>query len=142
MSPPVLTVAEIQAFCDRCPFNVWLGIRIVGAEATGIELEVPWRDELVGSPDLRTMHGGVLAAIVDAAAGLSLLAILGRPGPAIDLRTDFHRPVRSGTLRARGKVLRAGRSITSVEAFIDDDAGRLVASGRCVYFVAEPPRAG
>lgn len=141
MTEPAVALAEIQAFCDRCPFNAWLGIRVVAADAIGVELEVPWRDEIVGSPTLRTVHGGVLAAVVDAAAGLSLLAILGRPGPAIDLRVDFHRPVRSGPLRARGKVLRAGNSITSVEAFVDDDSGRLVASGRCVYFVAEPTRA-
>jgi uncharacterized protein (TIGR00369 family) len=140
VTDPVLSLAEIQAFCARCPFNAWLGIRVTAAAAHGVELEVPWRDEIVGSPTLQTVHGGVLAAVVDAAAGLSLLAILGRPGPAIDLRVDFHRPVRSGPLRARGRVLRAGNSITSVEAYVDDDAGRLVASGRCVYFVAEAAR--
>ena len=142
MTEPALSLADIQAFCDRCPFNAWLGIRVTSAAAHGVELEVPWRDEILGSPTLLTVHGGVLAAVVDAAAGLSLLAILGRPGPAIDLRVDFHRPVRSGPMRARGKVLRAGQSITSVEAFVEDESGRLVASGRCVYFVAESTRAG
>lgn len=137
MSEPVMTVDEIQAFCSRSPYNAWLGIRVRAASAEGVEIEVPWRDELVGSPTLRTVHGGVLAAVVDAAAGLSLLAILGRPGPTIDLRVDFHRPVTGGSLHGVGRVLRAGNTITSVDARVNDAQGRLVASGRGVFFVQE-----
>ncbi|MCZ8131803.1 MAG: PaaI family thioesterase [Steroidobacteraceae bacterium] len=137
MPEPKLSLAEIQSFCSRSPYNAWLGVRVTAASDSGVEIEVPWRAELVGSPDLLTMHGGVLAAVIDVAAGLSLLAAIGRAGPAIDMRTDFHRAVRSGALRATGRVLRTGRTITSAEATVLDDAGRLVASGRAVYFTAE-----
>lgn len=135
MTDPAMSAAEIDAFNRTCPFNAWLGIRVVAASEAGVELEAPWRDELVGSPDVRTMHGGVLAAIVETTAGLSLLAVLGRAGPAIDLRVDYHRPVRSGPLRGRGRVLRAGGTITSVESFVHDADERLVASGRAVFLV-------
>jgi uncharacterized protein (TIGR00369 family) len=134
-----MSAVEIDAFNRRCPFNAWLGVRVVAASNAGVELEVPWRDELVGSPDLRTMHGGVLAAIVETTAGLSLLAALGQAGPAIDLRVDYHRPVRSGPLRGRGRVLRAGGTITSVESYLHDADDRLVASGRAVFFVPRTP---
>jgi acyl-coenzyme A thioesterase PaaI-like protein len=101
---------------DLCPFNAWLGIRAVAASAVGVVIEAPWRDELVGSPGLRTMHGGVLAAIVETTAGLSLLAVLGR-----------------------GRVLRAGGTITCLEAFVHDADDRLVASGRAVFPVPRTP---
>jgi uncharacterized protein (TIGR00369 family) len=134
----LMSAAEIDAFNRTCPFNVWLGMRVVAANGAGIELEVPWRDEMIGSPDVRTMHGGVLAAIVEATAGLSLFAVLGRAGPAIDLRVDYHRPVVSGPLRGRGRVLRAGGTITSLESFVYDADERLVASGRAVFMVPRP----
>ena len=108
MTDPVMSAAEIDAFNLTCPFNAWLGVRVVAASAAGVEIEAPWRDEFVGSPNLRTIHGGVLAALVETTAGLSLFAALGTAGPAIDLRVDYHRPVRSGPLRGRGRVLRAG----------------------------------
>lgn len=138
MTDPAMPAVDIDAFNRTCPFNAWLGVRVVAASNEGVEIEVPWRDELVGSPDVRTMHGGVLAAIAETTAGLSLLAALGQAGPAIDLRVDYHRPVRSGPLRGRGRVLRAGGTITSIESFVHDADDRLVASGRAVFLV---PRA-
>lgn len=136
MSAPKVPLEEIQAFAVRGACNAWLGVRVVAATDTGIELEVPWREEFFGMPDSGTMHGGILAAVVDATAGLSLLAVVGRVGPAIDMRVDFHRPMTRGTLRGVGRVLRAGASITSGEAMLYDESGRLVASGRCVFFTA------
>jgi acyl-coenzyme A thioesterase PaaI-like protein len=111
-----ISVVEIDAFSRTCPFNAWLGIRVVAASDVGVVIEAPWRDELVGSPGLRTMHGGVLAAIVETTAGLSLLAVLGR-----------------------GRVLRAGGTITCLEAFVHDADDRLVASGRAVFPVPRTP---
>lgn len=139
MTGPVMSAAEIDAFNRTCPFNAWLGVRVVAASDAGVEIEAPWRDEFVGSPNLRTMHGGVLAALVETTAGLSLFAVLGNAGPAIDLRVDYHRPVRSGPLRGHGRVLRAGGTITSIEAFVHDADDRLVASGRAVFLVPRPP---
>lgn len=104
VSAPVMSAVEIDAFSRTCPFNAWLVLRVVAARSVGVVIEAPWRDELVGSPELRTMHGGVLAWIVEATAGLSLLAVLGRAGPAIDLRVEYHRPARPGSLRGRGRA--------------------------------------
>lgn len=136
MNDPKLPLPDIQAYAVRGACNAWLGVRVTAASATGIELEIPWRDEFTGIPETGTMHGGILAAAVDATAGLSLLAILGRTGPTIDMRVDFHRAMTRGTLKGVGRVLRAGASITSVEATLHSDDGTLVASGRCVFFTA------
>lgn len=137
LSAPKMPIEEIQAYSSRSPGNTWLGVRVLEASDTGVVVEIPWREEFVGSPDARTMHGGILAAAVDVAAGLSLFAILGRAGPTIDMRVDFHRGVKAGALRGVGKVLRAGGTITSVEAMIYDADGKLAASGRCVFFTAQ-----
>lgn len=137
MAEPKLSLERIQSYAVGGACNAWLGVRIVAASDTGVEIEIPWRDEFTGIPESGTMHGGILAAAVDVTAGLSLLAVVGRPGPTIDMRVDFHRAMTRGTLRGVGRVLRAGASITSVEATLHADGGKLVASGRCVFFTAE-----
>jgi uncharacterized protein (TIGR00369 family) len=136
LSDPKLPLDEIQSFAVGGACNAWLGVRVLAASDTGVEIEIPWREEFVGIPGSGTMHGGILAAAIDVTAGLSLMAILGRPGPTIDMRVDFHRAMKAGALRGVGRVLRAGGSITSVEAMLYDPAGTLVASGRCVFFTA------
>lgn len=137
MAAPLVSIAELNAFNARSPYNTWLGIRVLAASDSEAEIEVPWRDEFVGDWTTGSMHGGVLAAIVDVAGGMALIAAIGRPGPAIDIRTDFHRAVKAGTLRGVGRILRAGTSITTAEALLYDDQRRLVASGRCVYFTLQ-----
>lgn len=132
-----MTLEDLQAFCERSPYNAWLGVRVTAVSATGAEFEIPWRDEFVGSPVAGTVHGGVLAAVIDMAAGLGMMAVVGRPAPTIDMRVDFHRALTGGAMRARGTVLRAGNAITSAEAYVYDEVGALVASGRCVFFTAQ-----
>lgn len=137
MPGPKLSAEEIQAYAVRGACNAWLGVRVLDASDAGVEVEFPWREEFVGMPDTRTMHGGILAAAIDTTAGLGLLAAVGRPGPTIDMRVDFHRAMQPGVLRGSARVLRAGGTITSIEAFLHDGAGALVASGRCVFYVAQ-----
>ena len=60
------------------------------------------------------MHGGVITAIADAAAGYSALT-LAAPGHGVlttELKVNFLRPAGTGRLVARGRVLKPGRSLT------------------------------
>jgi len=79
------------------------------------------------------VHGGVLAALVDLTADQAIAAKLGHALPTIDMRADFHRRALPGRLRSRGALVRLGRTVVTADAWIFDDAGALVASGRGVY---------
>lgn len=52
------------------------------------------------------------------------------------MRVDYHAAAR-GNLRVIGTVLKAGRRISSAEAKVFDESGKLVASGRGVYQTGE-----
>jgi len=54
----------------------------------------------------------------------------------VDLRVDYHRAAMPGNLVAHGKVVKFGSAISVAEAYIYDESGALLASGRGVYSTA------
>src|SRR4030095_6613521 len=76
-----------------------------------------------------TLHGGVLCDIADAAMGTALASTLGEGETftTLELKINFLKPVWSGTLQARGRVIKAGRTVGLVECDVLDAQDRLVA---------------
>ena len=87
-----------------------------------------------------SVHGGVLATLLDTAAGCSVHSTLA-PGElytSLDLTVKFLRPVtvESGRLRCEGSVLQRGRRTALAQAQLYDAEGRLVAhaTSTCMIF--------
>jgi uncharacterized protein (TIGR00369 family) len=80
---------------------------------------------------LGTVHGGVLATLLDTAAACAVHSTLevGEMYTSMDLTTRFLRPVtvESGVLTCEGTVLQRGRRTALAQASLADGAGRLVA---------------
>jgi uncharacterized protein (TIGR00369 family) len=91
---------------------------------------------------LGTVHGGILATLLDTAAGCAVHSTLpaGIGYTSLDLVTRFLRPVTvaSGVLRCEGTVLSRGRTTALAEARLTDAGGRLVAhaTSSCRLFQA------
>lgn len=89
---------------------------------------------------LGSVHGGVLATLLDTAAACSVHSTLapGEGYTSLDLTVKFLRPVTvdSGRLRAVGKVIQRGRRTALAEAQITDRHGKLVAhaTSSCMIF--------
>jgi uncharacterized protein (TIGR00369 family) len=110
----------------------WVGAQVTRVEDEWVEAECPWKPEFEGAPN--TAQGGIIATLVDMAAEYAIAAKFGRPVPTINLRIDYHRPARPGTLYARGRVIRAGSTIITAEAQVLDAERALCASGRGSFF--------
>jgi uncharacterized protein (TIGR00369 family) len=78
-----------------------------------------------------TVQGGILAALADAAMGWAYMTTLGEGESytTLEMKVNFLRPARSGPLRARARVLSAGRTIGLVECAVLGDGDKLVAHG-------------
>src|SRR5689334_1595731 len=89
---------------------------------------------------LGSVHGGVLATMLDTAAACSVHSTLaaGEAYTSLDLTVKFLRPatVASGRLRAEGRVLQRGRRTALAEAQVYDEQRRLVAhaTSSCMIF--------
>jgi uncharacterized protein (TIGR00369 family) len=91
---------------------------------------------------LGTVHGGVLATVLDTAAACAVHSTLpaGVGFTTVDLNVRFIRPVTvdSGLLRCEGVVLTRGRRTALAEARLTDASGRLAAhaTSTCLFFDA------
>ncbi len=110
------------------------------AEEGGVVVEMA-AQEFHYNP-LGTVHGGVLATLLDTAAGCAVQTTLpaGMGYASLDLSVKFLRPVTvaSGVLRAEGTLVSRGRRTALAEAKMTDASGRLVAhaTSTCLLFEA------
>ena len=64
------------------------------------------------------VHGGAVSAIADAAAGYAALSLMppDRDVLTTELKINFVAPAKGGRILARGTVIKAGRTLTLVQA--------------------------
>ena len=95
---------------------------------------------------LGTVHGGVLAALLDSATGCAVHSVLpaGFGYTSMDLTTKYLRPVTAGTGKviATGTLLSRGSRTALAEAKLTDARDRLLAhaTSSCLIFSHDPPR--
>jgi len=94
-----------------------LGLTYRGTDGPFIELELPWREELVGVSDTGYLASGAIISLMDTCAGSAVWIALGRFQPlvTIDLRLDYYRPaVKGETVIARCSCDKLTRQIAFV----------------------------
>ena len=91
---------------------------------------------------LGTMHGGIFATILDSACGCALHTTLGKGHgfTSLTLEIKFLRAAttKTGRLLCTGKVVSRGRTVSTTEAVLRDERGRLfaTATSTCMIFTA------
>ena len=133
-----VNVQSVQEMLLRAPYHQWLGLSVLELDENGIDIRATWREEWVVNVDRRYTHGGVLAALVDLAADWALVKRTGRGVPTVDMRVDYHAAAMPGDLIAKGRVIKAGGTLSVAEAHVYDLEDKLLASGRGTYFTAKP----
>ena len=109
------------------PLGETLGFRI--ASVTRGEAVIEIETTAAHANPMGTLHGGVLCAIADSAMGIAHATTLveGETTTTLELKINFLRPVWTDRLRAVGKVIKAGKTISLVECDVFDSQDRLVA---------------
>jgi uncharacterized protein (TIGR00369 family) len=121
----------------KAPMGETLGFRLVEVERGQVVFEgAPGRN--VYNP-LGAVHGGYAATLLDSACGLAVHSQLGanRGHTTLELKVSYLRGLseRSGTVRATGRVLSAGRRVAFAEATLHDGDGRLCATATSTLLV-------
>ena len=126
---------------DDSPYQQELKLEWVKAERGLVEIRLPWQDRFLRAPGSDWYHGGVIAALIDIAGDYALWMEVGGGLPTIDLRVDWLRPARKGALLARGRTVRAGKTVCCADIEVFDEQGVLVAVGRGTYATPKPTNA-
>ncbi len=83
------------------------------------------------------MAGGILSALADIAMAVAHDTLLEEHegGVTLELKINFIKPVRDGTLRAVGRVLTKGRRISVVESDVRNADDDLVARATGTFMI-------
>lgn len=116
-TPPDPDYAErVRASFARQPFMTVLGATITALAPGRCEITLPYRRELTQQHGY--LHGGVVAALADNACGYAAFTLM--PADAtvvsVEFKLNFLAPAVGEALIARGRVRKAGRTLTVVEA--------------------------
>jgi uncharacterized protein (TIGR00369 family) len=128
---PRLSLEELRGYVAGSPFATWLGLRVEAVTLEAVVLTIVPRPEMGGRAG--TLHGGVIASLVDAACSYAIVAAAGPGLATVDLRTDYHRGVKEAALTVTAQIVHLGGTLATAEARIADPDGKLVASGRAVF---------
>lgn len=133
--PPGLDGEALQRALGIAPFHAWLGLRILSSGEGRLEIEMPWRDEIVSNPRIGSAHGGVLASLIDLAGMYAILTQTTAVSATAGLHVDYHRPATAGPIRVRSEVVKLGRTLSVASAELFGPSEGLVASGRGSYLM-------
>jgi len=120
---------------NTCPFFELMSMRLESFAQRTSHLEIVLREKHLQPYGM--VHGGVYAAILDAAAFWAAYADVdeGVGLTTIEIKVNYLAPVSSGRLIGKGRLIKAGRTICLAEADIEDSTGRLVAHGTSTMMV-------
>lgn len=139
-----------EIFVYHMPFNRELGLQLTRHENDFAQLSFTQQDKLVGNALQHILHGGVIAAVLDVAAGVTCVTSallrhselteqdlrqrLARMG-TIDLRVDYLRPGRGKHFIATSRLLRGGNKVSVARVELHNDNDQHIASATATYLV-------
>jgi len=136
-----------QVFEQGVPFNALLGLKVESLDPVAPKLRFDMRPDLIGNARRQILHGGVISAVLDVAAGFAIhLAVIRQRAESaqeshfpsigtIDLRVDYLRPGRGNYFIATGRVVRLGNRVAVAHMDLMNDEGELIATGGAAYMV-------
>jgi uncharacterized protein (TIGR00369 family) len=93
-----------------------IGARLTRVAPGEVEVELPFRDDLTQQNGF--VHAGIVATVLDSACGYAAFTLM--PADAgvlsIEFKVNLLAPARGERIVARGRVVRAGRTITVTQA--------------------------
>lgn len=123
-------------------FQEFLAMELLAHDSAAgtVTIKLPWKHEFERGPGTEQWHGGLIASLIDIAGDFALVTQLGQAIPTINLRIDYLRPAIKTDLVAAARVLRAGKSVGTVDIEVTDVSGKVVAVGRGTYSTLVPGR--
>jgi uncharacterized protein (TIGR00369 family) len=132
-SPPPRT--DFEKHFNEFPLHKFLGVSVVELSDGYAKLVLETGPNTLGGVG-GSVHGGVLAALVDITILRALFAV---PDPDVvpagtaDLGITYLRPALGKRIYSEGKVIKKGRQMAVIEVDITDENGKLCAKGRTIY---------
>lgn len=109
---------RVSASFSRQTLLALLGAELQCVEPGRVDISLEYRHDILQQHDF--IHGGAVATIADAAAGYAAMT-LAEPGEevlTVEFKVNFCEPAMGESLRAKGRVLRSGRTLVLTECSV------------------------
>ncbi len=128
----------IRSRLGAAPFANWFGFEMTGVAEGSSELRLVLQPHHLNPGGIA--HGGVAASLLDSAIGLALRTTLpaGASHATIQLQVHYLRPIKTGTIIARGTAVYAGTRLEYGEGSLLDERDHVLARGSATFIVLEP----
>ena len=119
--------ARIRESFGRQKAMTLIGATLTKVEAGEIEIALPFRDDLTQQKGF--IHGGILGMIADSACGYAAFSLMPAGGSlvTVEYKMNILSPAKS-SLVARGRVVKAGRTLTVARGEVYAQDGTHVAT--------------
>jgi uncharacterized protein (TIGR00369 family) len=120
--------------------HIWRTLGYHGIEQSDGRAVIEWDaspDFCFATPSGPIVHGGMVATLLDTAMGGACWTVMADEEDFLtaDLRVEFMRSARPGTLRADGRIIQQNRRVIFCSAELFDPDGTLLAAARCTQIV-------
>ncbi|HEX6052213.1 MAG TPA: PaaI family thioesterase [Gemmatimonadaceae bacterium] len=107
---------RVRGSFARQRFMATLGARLTRVAPGEVEIELPYSDGVAQQHGF--VHAGALATIADSACGYAALTMMPEDAAvmSVEFKINMLSPAEGPTLLARGRVLKAGRTLTVCRA--------------------------
>ena len=127
----------LQQGLEQSPVWKWFEIKVEQAEEGFCRLAMPITKDMINLDD-NTLHGGVIATLIDEAVGAAMSTYLMtdkdvKGNTTIELNVSYLEGVLTPQVFAEGRIVRKGRTLVVGQADILDGNGKLCARGRATY---------
>lgn len=120
---PPFDAEQASRYFFRGGHTGWLGLRYCDHGDDWVELELPWREDLLGEPDREVLASGPIFSLMDMASGMAIWQTSGVfvPIATLDLRVDYQRAARErSAVRGRVECYRTTRSAAFIRGIAYD----------------------
>jgi len=107
---------RVRASFARQPFMATLGATLARVAPGEVDIRLPVAAVLLQQHG--SVHAGALASVLDSSAGYAALSLMptGAGVVSVEFKLNLLEPARGEAIEARGRVLRAGRTIFACTA--------------------------
>lgn len=114
---------------SEAPISRLIGFQVTPETGDGVTVVALEAGPQHANP-MGRVHGGVISALADAAMGTAYGRVLldEEDFSTIELKVNFMRPVKTGTITAHARIVQRGLRIGFLDCEVRDTAERLVAT--------------
>ena len=123
---------------DNVEYSNHLKIQDIGFDSEGsylLEVDL----EAIHLSRAGLVHGGMIFSMLDAALGRASIAQLpeGFACPTVEMKINYFRPVATGKIRAKGRVVNKSKQLCYAEGEVLSEEGKLIARSTGTFFIKQ-----